>query len=51
MQKTEVNLDQLVQETLGDFQGGDKERNIVWEIHPLPPVRADRALLRWCWSI
>ena len=23
-----------------------KERNIVWKIHPLPPVRADRALLR-----
>lgn len=46
MQKTEVNLDQLVQETLGDFQADTKERNIVWEIHPLPAVRADRALLR-----
>jgi len=46
MQKTKVNLDQLVQETLGDFQGQTKERNILWEIHPLPPVRADRALLR-----
>ena len=46
LQKTDVNLDQLVQETLGDFQAETKERNIVWEIHPLPPVRADRALLR-----
>ena len=46
MQKTEVNLDQLVQETLGDFQADTKERNIAWEIHPLPAVRADRALLR-----
>ena len=46
MQKTEVNLDQLVRETLGDFQADTKERNIVWEIHPLPAVRADRALLR-----
>ena len=46
MQRTEVNLDQLVQEALRDFQGETKERNIVWEIHPLPAVRADRGLLR-----
>ena len=46
MQKTDVNLDQLVRETLGDFQAETKERNIVWKIHPLPPVQADRALLR-----
>jgi PAS domain S-box-containing protein len=46
MQKTDVNLDQLVRETLGDFQAETKGRNIVWKIHPLPSVRADRALLR-----
>jgi light-regulated signal transduction histidine kinase (bacteriophytochrome) len=46
MQKTEVNLDGLVQETLGYFQVDTKGRNIAWEIHPLPAVRADRALLR-----
>jgi PAS domain S-box-containing protein len=46
MRKTEVNLDQLVQETLGDFQSDTQKRNIVWEIHPLPAVRADHALLR-----
>ena len=46
LQKAEVNLDQLVRETLGDFQAETKERNIVWKIHPLPPVRGDRALLR-----
>ena len=46
LQKTEVNLDELVQETLGDFQAETKERNIAWKIHPLPSVRADRALLR-----
>ena len=46
MQKTEVNLDELVRETLGDFQAETKERNIAWTIHPLPAVRADRALLR-----
>jgi PAS domain S-box-containing protein len=46
MQKTDVNLDQLVRETLGDFQPETKGRNIVWKIHPLPSVQADRALLR-----
>jgi len=46
LQKTAVNLDGLIQETLGDFRANTKERNIVWEIRPLPPVQADRALLR-----
>jgi PAS domain S-box-containing protein len=46
MQKTDVNLAELVWETLGDFQAETKERKIAWKIHPLPPVRADRALLR-----
>ena len=46
MRKQEVNLDQLVVESLSDFQEETKDRNIVWEIHPLPTVRADRALLR-----
>ena len=46
MRKEDVNLDWLVQEVLGDFRPHTKERNIVWEIRPLPPVRADRALLR-----
>lgn len=46
MQKTEVDLGRLVQETLGDFQADHKDRNIVWNIHPLPGVWADRALLR-----
>jgi PAS domain S-box-containing protein len=46
LKKTDVNLDELIQETLKDFQAETKERNIVWEIHPLAPVRADRALLR-----
>jgi light-regulated signal transduction histidine kinase (bacteriophytochrome) len=46
LQKTNVNLDELVRETLGDFQAHTKERTIVWEIHPLPSLRADRALLR-----
>jgi PAS domain S-box-containing protein len=46
LQKTDVNLDELVRETMGDFQAQTKERNIEWTIHPLPVVQADRALLR-----
>jgi light-regulated signal transduction histidine kinase (bacteriophytochrome) len=46
IKKIEVNLDWLIQETLGDFQTEIKERNIILEIHPLPAVQADRALLR-----
>jgi PAS domain S-box-containing protein len=46
MQKTEVNLDQLVREISDDFKADTKERSIVWTIHPLAAVQADRALLR-----
>jgi light-regulated signal transduction histidine kinase (bacteriophytochrome) len=46
MEKTEVHLDQLVQDVLDDFKKETKERNISWEIHPLPTVLADHALLR-----
>jgi PAS domain S-box-containing protein len=46
LQKTDVNLDGLVRETLGDFQAETKEWKIAWKIDPLPSVRADRALLR-----
>ncbi len=46
LQKQEVSLDELFAETLADFQADTKRRNIVWEIRPLPSVRADRALLR-----
>jgi PAS domain S-box-containing protein len=46
LQKSEVDLDRLVQDALTDFQAETKNRNIVWDIHPLASVRADRALLR-----
>jgi light-regulated signal transduction histidine kinase (bacteriophytochrome) len=46
LQKQEVSLDELFAETLADFQAETKKRSIAWEIHPLPSVRADRAMLR-----
>jgi light-regulated signal transduction histidine kinase (bacteriophytochrome) len=46
LHKTEIHLDELVREALGDFQAETKGRNIAWNIHPLPAVQADRTLLR-----
>ena len=46
MQKTGINLDELIREALGDFKTEIAERQIVWTIDPLPMVWADRALLR-----
>ncbi len=44
--KKEVNLDELVRDSMDDLKIETKERNIAWTIHALPTVRADRALLR-----
>jgi PAS domain S-box-containing protein len=46
MQKTDVSLDPLVLGALADLPEETKGRNIVWDLHPLPSVWADRALLR-----
>ncbi len=46
LSKGAVGLDQLIREVVDDFQEKTTVRNLVWEIHPLPVVRADRALLR-----
>jgi light-regulated signal transduction histidine kinase (bacteriophytochrome) len=46
LQKTKVNLDELVRDILGDYENDIKERNIIWKIHSLPSVQADRALMR-----
>jgi light-regulated signal transduction histidine kinase (bacteriophytochrome) len=44
--KQEINLEELVRETLGEFQAETKARKINWTIQPLPTVQADRDLLR-----
>ena len=46
LQRMDIVLDDLVRETVGEFQAETKERKIVWKILPLPSVRADPALLR-----
>jgi light-regulated signal transduction histidine kinase (bacteriophytochrome) len=45
MQKTAVNLSDLVRETLDHLQTETQSRDIVWDIQPLPTVSADRAML------
>ena len=44
--KKPIKLDELVQDTLADFQAQTKARNIIWTCQPLPAVQADRNLLR-----
>jgi PAS domain S-box-containing protein len=46
MQMVDVNLEELVRETLGDFRAEARERKIEVTIQSLPHVWADRALLR-----
>jgi PAS domain S-box-containing protein len=46
LKKTDINLDELVRDTLGDFQAETKKRKIACKINPLPNVQADRSLLR-----
>jgi light-regulated signal transduction histidine kinase (bacteriophytochrome) len=46
LQKTDVDPGQLVLDALSDFPVETDGRDIVWKIDPLPPLWADRALLR-----
>jgi PAS domain S-box-containing protein len=46
LQKVDVDLGQLVKETVSGFAMETKARNITWEIGPLPSVWADPFLLR-----
>jgi light-regulated signal transduction histidine kinase (bacteriophytochrome) len=46
IQKTKVNLNELVREAVNDCAEDLKGRNLIWDIRPLPTVQADRSLLR-----
>ena len=46
LQETEFALGDLVTGTLDEFLAETTQRQIDWTIHPLPLVKADRALLR-----
>jgi len=44
--KNDIKLDDLVRDTLGDFQAETEARKITWTVQPLPAVQADPDLLR-----
>ena len=44
--KKDIDLAELVRDTISDFQAETKERHITWKIQPLPVVRADPHLMR-----
>jgi len=46
LQKVDIDMEQMVRETVSGFSMDTKGRNIAWEIGPLPPVWADPSLLR-----
>lgn len=46
MEKQECSLDDLTHDVLGDFYKETTRRTIDWQIHPLPTVWGNRALLR-----
>ena len=46
LDRRRISLDAVVRDALHEAQGGAADREIVWEIHPLPEVDADAAMLR-----
>jgi signal transduction histidine kinase len=44
--KTQVNLEQLVEEIVAETQGETKGRDLAWKIDALPACYADRTMLR-----
>ena len=46
IQKSKVNMKELVMEALKDLQEETKDRLITWKIHDLPDVKVDRSLMR-----
>jgi len=46
MFKSQVDLDELVQEVIQEFKPETEDRDIQWTISPLPLVTGDRAMLR-----
>jgi PAS domain S-box-containing protein len=46
LQKSRINLDQVLKRALHDLKEDAKDRDILWSIEKLPQVNADAALLR-----
>ncbi len=49
MMLAEVNSSELVSSLSKELSAKEEERNITWQVEPLPPVKADAAMLRQVW--
>jgi PAS domain S-box-containing protein len=49
MHQTQVSMDELVQDVIKALAREIGERNVEWQIEPLPDVRGDRAMLKQAW--
>ena len=49
MRQSQFNMGDLVQEVIGEMSADTQERNIEWDVQPLPLVQGDRALLKQVW--
>ena len=49
MRQTVVSMDDLVNEVVREMENNTRGRNIEWEIHSLPKVYGDRAMLKQVW--
>ena len=46
LQKSSVNLNEMVKSIMAEYQAETNERPITWDIRPIPTVWADQALIR-----
>jgi PAS domain S-box-containing protein len=46
MQSTQINMQELVEEARQDLRKELEDRQVIWQIAPLPKVQADPAMLR-----
>lgn len=49
MQETNMNMDSVFQEALNSLVHDTENRNIEWDIAPLPNINGDQSLLRMVW--
>lgn len=49
MRRTKVKTDELVAEVMREMAGDFKDRNIEWDVAPLPEVNGDRPMFKQVW--
>lgn len=49
MRRANINMDQLVAESISEMAQDLKGRSIEWDIAPLPEVNGDRAMIKQVW--